>query len=86
MLPPSYSRQHPMSASQVDIDALTAAIANGEKSVRFRDGREVTYHSPRELIAARDYLVRLQADQDAAASGTPRRRSVRLYHAGRGFR
>ncbi|WP_068638710.1 phage head-tail joining protein [Thauera butanivorans] len=75
-----------MAVSQADIDALTSAIANGEKSVRFRDGREVQYHSPRDLIAARDYLVRLKADEDATTAGQPRRRAVRLYHAGRGFR
>lgn len=74
-----------MPVTQSDIDALTTAIAQGEKSVRFSDGREVTYHSPRDLIAARDYLVSLKATEDAAASGKRRVRAVRLYHAGRGY-
>ncbi|THF61406.1 hypothetical protein E6C76_20195 [Pseudothauera nasutitermitis] len=75
-----------MAVSQADIDALTSAIANGERSVSFRDGRQVQYHSPQDLIAARDYLVRLKADEDAVATRKPRRRAVRLYYAGRGFR
>lgn len=75
-----------MAVSQSDIDALTTAIAQGEKSVRFSDGREVSYHSPAELIAARDYLVGLKAREDSAATGKPRVRAVKLYHGGRGFR
>lgn len=74
-----------MAVSQDDLDALTSAIAAGEKSVRFRDGREVVYHSPRDLIAARDYLVQLKQSEEAAATGQPRRRAVKHYHGGRGF-
>lgn len=66
-------------AIQDDIDSLTAAIAVGEQKVRFRDGREVTYHRPQDLIAARDYLVNLQAAEQ------PRSRSRYLTHGGRGF-
>lgn len=73
-----------MAVSQSDLDALTSAIANGEKSVRMSDGRWVEYHTPGDLIRARDYLVRLKAREDAAAA---RGRSplIQLGHAGRGF-
>jgi hypothetical protein len=40
-----------MAWTQADVDALEAAIASGELSVRFRD-REVTYRSMPELIGA----------------------------------
>jgi hypothetical protein len=73
-----------MAVSQSDIDALTSAIANGEKSVRMSDGRWVEYHTPGDLIRARDYLVGLKAREDAAASGTVRPRITKLYHGGRG--
>lgn len=74
-----------MAVSQSDIDALTSAIANGERSVRFSDGRTVEYHTPGELIKARDYLVGVKAREDAAAAGKPRVRAIKLYHGGRGF-
>lgn len=73
-----------MPVSQADIDALTTALAQGERSVRFADGRWVEYHSPAELIKAREALVAIKAREDAA-SGRSRPRTHRLYHAGRGF-
>jgi hypothetical protein len=69
--------------SQSDIDALTSAIANGERSVRFADGRMIEYHSPADLIRARNYLVALQSQEQPASSRRPT--AVRLYHGGRGF-
>lgn len=74
-----------MPVSQSDIDALTTAIANGERSVRFSDGRQVEYHSPGDLIKARDYLLGVKAKEDAATANTQRVRAVKLYHGGRGF-
>ncbi|MDX9717226.1 MAG: hypothetical protein RBT67_07625 [Thauera sp.] len=70
-----------MAVSQADIDALTSAIANGERSVRFADGSSVEYHNPAELIRARDYLVTVKA-REAATAGS---RAIKLFHAGRGF-
>lgn len=72
-----------MAVSQADIDALTSAIANGERSVRFADGRSVEYHTPADLIRARDYLVAIKARE--TASGNIHSRATKLYHAGRGF-
>lgn len=69
-----------MPATQADLDTLNAAIRQGERLVRFADGRSVEYRSVAELIAARN---------DAAAEiarATPQPRQTRLYHAGRGFR
>ncbi|CAI10244.1 conserved hypothetical protein [Aromatoleum aromaticum EbN1] len=74
-----------MAVSQSDLDALTSAIANGEKSVRMSDGRWVEYHSPGDLIKARDYLIGIKTREDAAAAGTSRVRAVKLYHGGRGY-
>lgn len=74
-----------MAVSQSDIDALTSAIANGERSVRFSDGRSVEYHTPGDLIKARDYLLGVKAREDEAAAGRVRVRAVKLYHGGRGF-
>jgi hypothetical protein len=45
-----------MAISQTDIDALDVAIVSGELKVRL-DGREVTYHSKAELLAARAHAV-----------------------------
>lgn len=72
-----------MPVTQNDIDALTTALAPGEKAVRMSDGRWVEYHTPGDLIKARDYLVRLKANEDAAQAR--RSRIAYLYHAGRGF-
>lgn len=72
-----------MPVSQADIDALTSALANGERSVRFADGRQVEYQTPTEIIKARNYLVNLQAQENEVARRRPT--AVRLYHGGRGF-
>lgn len=74
-----------MPVSQSDIDALTTAIANGERSVRFADGRQVEYHTPADLIKARDYLLGVKSREDAATAGSARPRVTKLYHGGRGF-
>ena len=68
-----------MPVLQADLDALAAAIANGEKSVRFADGRAVEYHTPGDLIKAHEYLAGLKAREERPS------RVHKLYHAGRGF-
>lgn len=45
-----------MMATQADVDAIEAAIARGESSVRFSDGREVRYRSVLELERALSLL------------------------------
>lgn len=70
---------------QTDIDALTEALATGERMVRKGD-KVVEYRSVDELLAARNAL-QSQFDAEQAASGTvaARPRQTRLYHGGRGF-
>lgn len=50
-----------MDADQIKaaLSALTAALGNGNLSVRFADGRQVTYRSAADLLAA---IKQLRAD------------------------
>ncbi|KVW99502.1 phage head-tail joining protein [Thiobacillus denitrificans] len=70
-----------MAVSQSDIDALNAALKNGERVVK-SDGVLVEYRSVDELIRARDSLV----EQMAAESTISRPRQTIIVHGGRGFR
>lgn len=64
-----------MAYTQADLDALDAAIASGEKSVRV-ENRWVEYRSVEELQAAR---VHVQQQLIANAAGTgPRRTAFRF--------
>jgi DNA-binding response OmpR family regulator len=49
-----------MAITQTDVDNLDLAIVAGELKVRL-DGREVTYHSKAELLAARAHAASLVA-------------------------
>lgn len=72
-----------MAISQTDIDALNAALTNGEKQV-VQDGQSITYRSVSEIVAARNDLQE-QLNRINAANA-PRRPKVRqLYYAGRGY-
>lgn len=68
---------------QSDIDALTEALATGERLVRKGD-KTIEYRSVAELTAARDRLVALKAEEEAVVAGTTRPKQIRLYHGGRG--
>lgn len=70
-----------MAVSQSDIDALNAALANGERVVK-SDGVLVEYRSIAELLSARNALVA----QMAAESSVARPRQTVIVHGGRGFR
>ena len=72
-----------MTIQQSDIDALTEALASGERMVRKGD-RTVEYRSVAEIVAARDRLIAEKARQDAEAAGTTVPRQYRIYHAGKG--
>lgn len=58
-----------MAFSQTDLDKIEAAIVaivtSGAQTVRFSDGREVTYYSLSELLKVRDAIK-------AGVSGTTR--------------
>lgn len=70
-----------MAVTQSDIDALTAAIASGERQVTI-GSQSVTYRSIDDLIKARDTLMRDLATQEGTSA---RPRHTRLYYAGRGY-
>jgi hypothetical protein len=69
-----------MAATQDDIDALTRAIAAGERQVTIGN-QSVTYRSISELIAARNEL---QRELDSA-NPVKRAKQYRVYQAGRGY-
>jgi hypothetical protein len=69
-----------MAVSQDDIDALTRAIASGERQVTM-GSRTITYRSIDDLIKARDTLQK----ELNAQSGTARPKQAKLYYAGRGY-
>lgn len=69
-----------MAATQEDIDALTRAIASGERQVTIGN-QSITYRSIAELLSARDTL---QRELDTA-NAVRRTKQVRVYQAGRGY-
>lgn len=74
-----------MPVLQSDIDALTEAIATGERMVRKGD-KVVEYRSVDELIKARNLLqAQFDAEESSVPGAQPRPRQTRLYHGGRGY-
>lgn len=69
-----------MPVLQSDIDALNAAIAQGERVVRKAD-KSIEFRSVDELIRARNDLVRQLGDEQNRRHP----KQTRLYHGGRGF-
>ena len=61
-----------MAISQLDLDALDAAIASGALSVEF-DGRRVTYQNTAQMIAARQHTAQV-------LSGGIQNRGPRLFN------
>jgi len=74
-----------MSWTTDDLTTIERAIAVGEKSVQFSDGRRIEYRSMNELQAARQMIAGALADDAAAVSGLKRRRFVRLFQRSRGY-
>lgn len=68
-----------MSFTQKHLEAVEAAIARGEKTVRYTD-RTVEYRTVDELLKAREEIR-----QSLLSSAAPRSRVIRLYHAGKGI-
>ena len=68
-----------MSFTQKHLDAVEAAIARGEKTVRYAD-RTVEYRTVDELLTARDRIR-----NSLAASSGPRSKVLRLSHGGKGL-
>ena len=68
-----------MSFTQKHLDAVEAAIARGEKTVRYGD-RTVEYRTVDELLKAREEIR-----TSLLSAAGPRSRVVRLYHGGKGI-
>lgn len=68
-----------MSFTQKHLEAVEAAIARGEKVVRYAD-RTVEYRTVDELLKAREEIR-----SSLASAGVPRSRAYRLQHGGRGL-
>ena len=68
-----------MSFNQKHLDAVEAAIARGEKTVRYTD-RTVEYRTVDELLKAREEIR-----SSLINAAGPRSRVVRLYHGGKGL-
>ena len=68
-----------MPFTQKHLDAVEAAIARGEKVVRYTD-RTVEYRTVDELLKAREEIR-----TSLISAAGPRSRVVRLYHGGKGL-
>jgi hypothetical protein len=68
-----------MSFTQKHLEAVEAAIARGEKVVRYTD-RTVEYRTVDELLKAREEIR-----SSLINAAGPRSRVVRLYHGGKGL-
>jgi hypothetical protein len=68
-----------MSFTQKHLDVVEAAIARGEKVVRYTD-RTVEYRTVDELLKAREEIR-----SSLINAAGPRSRVVRLYHGGKGL-
>lgn len=67
-----------MAFSSADLDTIRSAIATGVMRVRFADGREVSYQSTDQLMAAEKRI----AGALAGASGSYRRIRTPAYRNG----
>lgn len=65
-----------MAFTAADLSTIETAIATGAMRVKFADGREVTYQSGADLLAARALIL---GDINASAA-TPPSRMVRVVH------
>lgn len=62
-----------MSFTSADLDAIDRAIAAGELSIALGDMR-ITYRSIDELLAARDRIAGILAEESAPGRPSPRHR------------
>ena len=70
-----------MAYSQADLDALSAAITSGIKSVTFADGRRTEYQTLADMRALRDDM-KAEIQAGARANVGPR---VTIGRIGRGW-
>jgi hypothetical protein len=65
---------HRMAFTSSDLDAIKAAIATGELSVRTSDGRQVTYRDLSDLLQAKAAIEAEIASTSASRHSYPRHR------------
>jgi hypothetical protein len=65
---------HRMAFTSSDLDAIKAAIATGELSVRTSDGRQVTYRDLSDLLQAKAAIEAEIASTSACRHSYPRHR------------
>lgn len=70
-----------MAFTQSDLDSINSAIASGELSVRFADGRETVYRSIADLLRAK---AAVEAGLGVDGGATKRIRQVRMT-SGKGW-
>ncbi len=70
-----------MTFTSDDLALMTAAIAGGERSVRYADGRMVSYQDLDAMLRARDAMIA----EIAAAAAPARGRVFRLHQSGSGL-
>jgi protein-disulfide isomerase-like protein with CxxC motif len=67
-------REAVMAWTQADLDTLRAHMASGVQKVRYADGREVTYHSLDQMLAAEKVISAAISMADASSSSVIRRK------------
>lgn len=66
-----------------DLDRVKRAIGSSELTVRFADGKSVTYRSMEELLRAKAEIEReLSFSASAAGADWPSRRKIIRYSSG----
>lgn len=73
-----------MAVTQLDIDALNAAIKKGVRSVTV-GGQTVIYNTTESLIKARNDMQAQLNAQNAVTTGKRRPKQTYLYQNGRGY-
>jgi hypothetical protein len=64
-----------------DLTQIRACIASGVMRTRFADGREVTYHSLDQLIAA-EKVIAAQVEIASSTTSTAARRKFAAFRSG----
>lgn len=70
-----------MAFTQADLDAINRVIAAGELTVRFADGKMITYRSTDDLMRARS-TIKGELEAAANAGTAPPRATFMTYRRG----
>ena len=73
-----------MAWTQVDLDTIESAIADGQRVVKL-DNRLVEYFSMKEMLLARDKIKQYLDDLAVDSGLKPRRPRVYRYRGGKGL-